>query len=157
MKIRQISVLVFASILFAPSQAAENAEFQMLLENYVQSVNQLDLDLAEQIWSQSEAVSFIQPRGHQRSFEEIKQNFYLGAMANFSERNLVIKDLSIHQLGEDTAWAEFYWDFAATFTDGKSLESSGRETQLWKKEAHGWKIVHVHYSGPATQAARQGF
>lgn len=138
-------------------EVSGSAEHIALLEDYVETVNNLDIELAKAIWSQRQPVTFIQPRGHQRGFEQIEQNFYLGAMANFSERNLTLKNLSVHSLSEDTAWAEFYWDFEATFTDGTPLTSSGRESQVWVREDDGWKIVHVHYSGMPTQEARQGF
>jgi len=48
----------------------------------------------------------------------------------------------------DSAWAEFYWDFAAKFKkDGSPLTTHGRETQVYRKTADGWRLVHVHYSG----------
>jgi len=52
----------------------------------------------------------------------------------FSERKLSIRDVSIHTYG-DSAWAEFYWDFAAKFRkDGAPLATKGRETQIYHKE-----------------------
>ena len=47
----------------------------------------------------------------------------------------------------DVAWVEFYWVFDASFTDGKPMQTKGRETQILKKIDNQWRIVHVHYSG----------
>jgi hypothetical protein len=56
------------------------------------------------------------------------------------------------------AWAEFYWDFVATVRkDGSTLTTTGRETQVHGREGQGWRIVHVHYSGPPVTGELQGF
>src|SRR5438045_6961707 len=65
----------------------------------------------------------------------------------FSERKLTVHDISLHVHG-DTAWAKFYWDFAAKFrNDGSPLTTHGRETQLYRREQGRWRLVHVHHSG----------
>lgn len=68
----------------------------------------------------------------------------------------------IHPLGHerygDTAWSEFYWDFAAKLRkDGSPLVTHGRETQIYRKEQARWRLVHVHYSGMPVTGAGQGF
>ena len=137
---------------------ADKDVFQDVLDRYVMSVNDLDLDLAEKLWSQTEDVSFIHPRGHQKGWEDIKNSFYLGAMGGFSKRSLRLKDVSVRILSDDTAWSDFYWDFSAVFkNDGTEMNSAGRETQIWKREGDGWKIVHVHYSNMPVTGEREGF
>lgn len=65
----------------------------------------------------------------------------------FSERRLTPRNISVHVYG-DGAWAEFYWDFMAKFRkDGSLLTTHGRETQVYRRTADGWRLVHVHYSG----------
>jgi ketosteroid isomerase-like protein len=129
-------------------QPADRQQIQEIIEKYAQSIDAADTDLAGQIWSQSPDVSFIHPRGHERGFDQVKQNFYVRTMGDaFSERKLRVKDIAIHMYG-DAAWAEFYWDFAAKLKkDGASLNTMGRETQIYRKERGGWRLVHVHYSG----------
>ena len=78
-------------------------------------------------------------------------------MGNFKTRDLVLKNVNIRILSEDAAWSDFYWDFNATFKDGTPIQTSGRETQVYKKEPDGWKIVHVHYSGMPVTGEREGF
>jgi len=162
--ITEILIMKFALTIFLSfficlaSWANQEDEIRKLVENYAKSVNTLDMDLAGSIWSQSEDVTFIQPRGHQKGWDHIKNHFYLGAMNNFSKRDLKVKNLSIRMLSDNSAWGEFYWEFNATFKkDGKPLQSKGRETQVWKKEKGSWKIVHVHYSSMPVTGEREGF
>ena len=156
-----VALRIVFSILLVPASLAghadEEANLRLLLDQYITSINEVDISLAEQIWSQTGQISFIHPRGHQRGWDEIKNGFYLEAMGPFAKRRLEFRDVSIHILSEDTAWAEFYWDFEAEFPDGKPLATTGRETQVLKKEADGWKIVHIHYSGPPIEEEGQGF
>ena len=67
--------------------------------------------------------------------------------APFTDRNLAMKNISIHVYG-DTAWSEFDWDFTAKLKSNNSaFESRGSETQIYRRERGGWRIVHAHYSG----------
>ena len=152
-------LLLYISILAIPaSLGSDEAELRQLVEDYASSVKTLDMDLAESLWSQSAEISFIQPRGHQRGWDRIRERFYLGAMSNFSERNLSVTDLSIRLLDENAAWGEFYWTFNGVFKkNGEKIETRGRETQVWRKENGSWRIVHVHYSGMPVTGEREGF
>jgi len=131
---KALALLIFIIIL-STACGSESDALHKLVEDYTQSVNRLDLNLAQSIWSQIDDVSFIYPRGHQKGWEEIRQSFYLGAMSNFSKRDLRIKNLSIRLIDENSAWGDFYWDFSAIFKDGKRIKTEGRETQIWKKAA----------------------
>jgi ketosteroid isomerase-like protein len=135
-------------------------EIKNLVSKYAKSIDEADLILAEELWSNSPGVSFIHPRDHEKGLEEIKQNFYVGTMGNrFLERKLDVFDLSINVYG-DTAIAEFYWHFIAKFKeDGLPHETKGRETQIYHKKAEssGWNLVHVHYSNMPVTGDREGF
>jgi ketosteroid isomerase-like protein len=74
----------------------------------------------------------------------------------FSKRKLVPKDVLAH-VYNDTAWAEFAWDFEATVrSDVTPFRSAGRETQIYRREDGQWRIVHVHYSGMPVSGELQG-
>lgn len=65
-----------------------------LLNKYVHSINECNLELAREIWDSEDAISFIHPLGYEHSFEEIKEHFYLGTMDKlFSKRDLKIKEI----------------------------------------------------------------
>ncbi|MDE0129124.1 MAG: nuclear transport factor 2 family protein [Gammaproteobacteria bacterium] len=133
------------------------AEITALLASYERSVNEMDLELAEEVWSQDSFVSFIHPCGHEQGWENVMGRFYLGTMAPLPSRHLRLRDIDVYRLTEDSAWAEFYWDFDATLPDGSPIQTSGRETQIFKRENGAWQIQNVHYSGMPTQAEGEGY
>ena len=126
----------------------ENGRILALIDKYAKSVSQADTNLASEVWSTNEAVSFIHPKGSEHSWDQVRTNVYERLMgATFIERKLTVHDVSIH-LDGDMAWAEFRWDFSAKLrTDGSLVSTRGRETQIYRKNGRGWRIVHVHYSG----------
>jgi ketosteroid isomerase-like protein len=150
--------LCLAMALTVPSAASGNRAdetkgasdaIRQQITNYTAALDAADIDLASQIWQTSADVSFIHPAGHARGWEEVKE-IYRFFGSSFSERKLTARDVSVHVNG-DTAWAEFYWHFAAKRSNGGSaVETDGRETQIYYKVGNGWRLVHVHYSGPAT-------
>ena len=150
-------ILAFTAWAQVAGDQGLHAEIMSVLGKYEQSVNEMDLDLAEAIWSQDSRVSFIHPRGHEQGWPDIRKKFYVETMGMLPTRRLEIRDVDVYRLTEDSAWAEFYWDFEATRPNGQSLESSGRETQILKFENGDWQILHVHYSGMPTQAEGEGF
>jgi ketosteroid isomerase-like protein len=103
-------------------------------------------------------VSFIHPLGHEHGLEQIEQNVYKHLMGEtFSERKLSPHDITVHVHG-DSAWAEFYWDFAAKYRkNGSPVTTHGRDTQVYWKEQGRWRLVHVHYSGMPITQERGGF
>lgn len=137
--------------------AAESESIRRLIATYTESIDKADTNLASKIWLNSPEATFIHPMSHERGFEQIEQNFYGHVMGEtFSERKLTAKDISIHVRG-DCAWSEFYWDFVAKFRkDGSPITTHGRESQVYYKQADGWRLVHVHYSGMPL-SGRQGF
>jgi ketosteroid isomerase-like protein len=135
---------------------ADVDKIQHLIAEYAKAVDTADVTLVREIWSNSPDVSFIHPLGHEHGIDQVAENVFRHLMGDtFSERKLSTRDVSIHTYG-DTAWAEFYWDFAAKFRkDGSALATKGRETQIYRKEEGRWRLVHVHYSGmPATGEGR---
>jgi len=157
----RVLVLLFSVVLAAAQNSGAQADvdsIQHLIAEYAKAVDSADVTLVKQIWSSSPDVSFIHPLGHEHGLDQVAQNVFGHLMGDtFSERKLSIRDVSIHAYG-DTAWAEFYWDFAAKFRkDGSPLATHGRETQIYRKEQGQWRLVHVHYSGMPVTGERKGF
>jgi ketosteroid isomerase-like protein len=69
----------------------------------------------------------------------------------FSKRSLTPSSEPVIHVFGDAAVAEFDWEFLATLRkDGSPVHTTGRESQFYVKFAdRGWRLVHVHYSGPA--------
>ncbi len=140
--------LVIASSLSCRSSLNQDDVIRRQIARYTAAVDAADIDLASQLWRTSPDVSFIHPAGHARGWEEVKE-IYKFFGSTFSERKLTVRDVSVHVNG-DSAWAEFYWHFAAKQTkDGAAVQTDGRETQIYNKAGNRWQLVHVHYSGPA--------
>jgi Xaa-Pro aminopeptidase len=137
--------------------AADTAAIKDLVAKYAKSVDDVDTALAAQVWWDSPEVSFIHPLGHDHGFEEIKADIYTKLMGGmFSERHLSPHDITVHLYG-DSAVVEFYWDFNAKMRkDGAPITTHGRESQVYERIQGAWRLVHVHYSGPAAQPS-QGF
>jgi ketosteroid isomerase-like protein len=142
----------------ATAPSPDEAAIRSLIADYAKSVDAADTALASRVWASTPDVSFIHPRGHEHGWAAIKSMIYEQTMGqSFSERKLSVKDVVISCYGE-TAWAEFYWDFAAKLrTDGSPLATHGRETQVYRKIDGAWRLVHVHYSGMPVTGERQGF
>ena len=131
-----------------------------LIDMYAQSISDADAKLGADVWSTTPDVSFIQPLGTQRGWDEISTVMYAKIMGGtFSKRNLKLNGEPIIQIYNDAAVVTFNWDFVAVFrADGKPAHTTGRETQVYAKlPTKGWRLVHVHYSGPPTTIPGQGF
>ncbi|MEO8727403.1 MAG: nuclear transport factor 2 family protein, partial [Acidobacteriaceae bacterium] len=133
-------------------------QIKELLRKYEVSIDNIDLNLANQIWSHAPEVILIEPRGTERGLSAIEKKFYEQTMGStFSQRKLLIESPAIHVYG-DTAWGEFTWTFHGTTRDGgKQMTTQGRESQVYHKENGRWHIVCDHYSGLPVTGARKGF
>lgn len=157
-----ISFFVLASLFIHESarsqQLTHEKAIDRLLDNYTRSINAADTTLARSLFSSKQALSFIHPRGHEKGWLQIRDNFYVGTMGLLTGRKLVITESAVHQMDKNHALVEFYWDFHATLKEGNQpLHTKGRESQLLVKENEDWKIVHIHYSGLPVSGNGQGF
>ncbi|MBE8949289.1 MAG: nuclear transport factor 2 family protein [Quinella sp. 3Q1] len=118
-----------------------------LIQNYAASICSCDIDKAAEIWQTDERTTFIHPLGTECGWESVKNNFYGKIMHGmFSERKLIIRD-TLTEIYDDAAVAIFQWDFfAVKRADGNNIETHGRESQVYRRVAGSWKIIHGHYS-----------
>jgi ketosteroid isomerase-like protein len=155
--------ILFATLaLFIPVCAAAQQEtgpaadveaIHRLIGQYTKAVDTVDLNLLSQIWSHSPEVSFIYPLGEEHGLDAIEHHVFENVMGGmFSARDLEAQGVSIHVDG-NAAWSEFHWVFHATMRkDGSAVTTRGVETQIYRKEAGMWRLVHVHYSGDTQPA-----
>lgn len=151
--------------LAAPSGAVGDdeakAQIRRDVDTYMQAVDDADPKLAATIWLTTPDATFIEPQGHERGWDEIASVVYVKLMGEtFSKRALKnVSDVTIH-VYDDAAVVEFDWDFVATLrSDGKTqVHTTGRESQVYVKfPDKGWRLVHVHYSGPPVTGPGKGF
>lgn len=140
---------------------ASAAAVETVLTTYLRSIDGCDREVIAAVWLPSPRVSFIHPRGHARGFDSVVRDFYGQTMeAPFARRTLTIVGTpDITLFAPDAAVVAFDWDFTATWREtGRELHSTGRETHVYGHFAErGWRLVHVHYSGPAKIGDGQGF
>jgi ketosteroid isomerase-like protein len=155
--------LLAAVILLAPASVAVETDsgpatdikaIRQVVERYLKAVDKVDLSLLSQIWSHSTEASFIYPMGEEHGFDDIEHHVFHDVMGGmFSARDLQTRGVTVHVNG-NAAWSEFHWIFHATMRkDGSAVTTQGVETQIYRKEAGRWRLVHVHYSEDR-QAAR---
>ena len=142
------------------SSPSEKAEIRVVVGRYMQSIDAADAAIGATVWATTPDVSFINPVGHEHGWDEIASEVYDKLMGQtFSKRMLKnSSDIAIHVYG-DAAVVEFDWDFVATLrSDGKTqVHTTGRESQVYVKlPDKGWRLVQVHYSGPAVAVPNSG-
>ena len=149
-------ILLFAIFFFISAYAEAQTDtgpapdvsaIQYVIDQYAKAVDTVDLNLLSQIWSHSPEVSFIYPLGEERGFDAIEQHVFQAVMGGmFTARDLKPEGVAIHVNG-NAAWSKFHWVFHATMRkDGSAVTTHGVETQIYRKEAGKWRLVHVHYS-----------
>jgi hypothetical protein len=134
------------------TQANTQAKIRAMVDTYMQSVDDADPKLGGTVWLTTPDASFIEPLGHERGWDQIADVIYGRLMGQtFMKRTLKnVGNVTIHVYG-DAAVVEFDWDFVATLrSDGKTeVHTTGRESQFYVNlPGQGWRLVHVHYSGP---------
>jgi len=141
-------------------QSDAKKEIRAQVDRYMMSIDEADTKLGATVWSPTPDVTFIEPTGHERGWDQIADVVYGKLMGQtFSRRSMKnVSDVSIHVYG-DAAVVEFDWDFVATLrSNGASVHTTGRESQVYIKFPDmGWRLVHVHYSGPAVSVPGSGF
>ncbi len=142
------------------SMQTRQTAIRSLIEAYVCSINEGNIDLAGTFWLTGDDASFIHPRGHERGWDEIVGNFYVGTMGELlRDRHLRLDGPATITVHGSSAVVEFDWSFDAFINaTGEPLHTQGRESQVWIDMPNkGWRLTHVHYSGPPMTGIGQGF
>ena len=156
------SLLLVSLSISAQSAATDQqsaAQIRQLIGTYMQAVDAADPNLAAKVFLTTPDVSFINPVGHERGWNQIADEVFVRLMGQtFSKRSLKASAEPVIHVYGDAAVAEFDWDFHATLRkDGSPVHTTGRESQFYVKfPDKGWRLVHVHYSGPAVPPPSNG-
>jgi ketosteroid isomerase-like protein len=153
------AMATFAQDARAARDSAARTQIRALVQRYMQSIDAAHPALGATVWSPTPDVSFINPVGHEHGWDEISSEVYTKLMGQtFSKRTLKnSSDIGIHVYG-DAAVVEFDWDFVATLrSNGSPVHTTGRESQVYVNlPGKGWRLVHVHYSGPPARVPSNG-
>jgi hypothetical protein len=119
--------------------------FHSLVALYAESIDQADTVLASNIWAPTAEISFINPAGTEYGWAGVKK-IYVKFKDDFSTRKLSFFDIKFAYY-DNVSWLTFNWIFDGTLKiNNSSVQTRGRETQIWKKVNREWRLVHVHYS-----------
>ena len=145
--VTHVALFAVSSATFARGGSeSERKAVEAIVDAYIKTINDGDLELVGKIWSHDELASFIGPQGRFSGYEEVRDKLVMSFKNGFTKRNLRKDELIIVIEGK-SAWAEFTWTFDSVGKDGTERTSRGRETQIFRKEKDGWKLMHIHYSG----------
>jgi ketosteroid isomerase-like protein len=134
------------------AEARSRTQIRHLIDLYMQAVDDADPKLAATVFLTTQDASFISPVGHERGWNQIADDIFEKLMGQtFSKRHLAAAGEPVIHVYGDAAVAEFDWNFQATLrSNGAPVHTAGRESQFYVRFADkGWRLVHVHYSGPA--------
>ena len=125
--------------------AAED-EVQQASEQFYAALNRtLDGDSSpmEQIWSHGSDVSAMHPFGSRSlGWEEVRAGWEQAAQA-FSDGQVALDDLVVVPISGDAAYTLGTEHGQAKVGDA-SIGIDWRVTNIYRREADGWKIVHHH-------------
>lgn len=105
------------------------------INRYLYSIDKADPTLGKQLFYVSPETSFIHPRGHERGWSQIAENFYGTTMGKtFSKRTLKLDaPPAIHVYG-NAAVAEFDWHFTAVRRDnGQTQHTTGAKARCGRR------------------------
>ena len=147
-----LSIAVSACQTPAADVQQDESAVREVFERYLKSVNAADLPLASEVWLQSADVVAVTPFGRFQGWDQVRDEVYIKFLQqSLTERDLQPSNVSIHTMG-DSAWLAFDWAFKGTMATGQPIESKGWESHVYQRTDRGWKIVHLHYSSPASSA-----
>ena len=139
-----VAVFAVSSVAFARGGSeSERKAVEAIVDAYIKTINDGDLELVGKIWSHDERASFLGPQGRFSGYDEVRAKLVMSFKNGVAKRNLRKDELIIVIEGK-SAWAEFTWTFDSVGKDGSERRSRGRETQIFRKEMGGWKLMHIH-------------
>ena len=136
--------------MIAENALPDSLFFSSLVALYVRSIDEADTTLASEVWSHTAEISFIGPTETEYGWNGVKK-IYQRFRDNFSARKLTFSSLKYYY-SNDISWLTYYWMFDAISATNTPVQSKGRETQIWRKINHEWRLVHVHYSAMPVSA-----
>lgn len=140
-------------LLLAGSSPAAESEEQAIRTTIARSAegwSTLNPDTNDPYYTSSDqAVFFDVAPMEYIGWKSYKEGFKK-AFANFQDFKLTLNnDLAVHRRG-NISWATTTWKADGHLKDGKVAHLEGRATLVLEKREGKWKIVHEHYSVPAS-------
>jgi ketosteroid isomerase-like protein len=125
---------------------AEKAQVKAVLDNYVTSIENEDMDLyAKTMAHLPDMVNFGTSEAPIVGWDALKK-IIDAQNAALSETKITVTDLNIHVPNTGKlAWATCLWNFKCKIGE-KPIELPVRCTWILEKQDQGWVVVHFHKS-----------
>ena len=130
-----------------PNEVAntEKEELRTRVQDYFNMVSNLDKNIADGLWANSDNISIITPRSQFVGKESIMNDFLIKTFYSMQSRKLHSLNEVINIYG-DGANVQLYWIFDTVDAKGEKHQTRGRESLVFSKIDGEWRLVHVHYS-----------
>ncbi len=112
-----------------------------------------DPEPMEELWSHASDVSVLPPSGGRvLGWEQVKASWERAAQA-FSGGQVTLEDVVVVPVGEDAAYT-MGTERGHRKVGERTIRFEGRVTNVYRREADGWKMVHHHtdYSSAMVEA-----
>jgi ketosteroid isomerase-like protein len=117
-------------------------EVKAASDRFYSALSRMDIAQLPEVWSHSESVTTMHPMGgEQVGWQAVRESFEQAAGA-MTDVHVEIAD-QIIQAGEDMAY-EVGVERGHGKVAGETISIEHRVTNVYRREAGGWKLVHHH-------------
>jgi ketosteroid isomerase-like protein len=127
--------------------AAEQAAIRAVYEKGCAGFAGGDMEIAMSPYSRDLFLFDIAPP-YRSDYEHLKQANTTLRNAMATTPTCTYEEMVIEVIDANVAYAHYILPFSATLKSGAQLSIHGRGTDIFRKTANGWKIVHEHFSVP---------
>jgi ketosteroid isomerase-like protein len=111
-------------------------------DRFYSALSRMDVEQLPELWSHSGSVTTMHPMGgEQVGWQAVRESFEQAAGA-MTDAHVEIAD-QIIQTGEDMAY-EVGVERGSAKVAGETITIEQRVTNVYRREAGGWKLVHHH-------------
>jgi ketosteroid isomerase-like protein len=111
-------------------------------DRFYSALSRMDIEQLPEIWSHSDSVTTMHPMGgEQVGWQAVRESFEQAAGA-MTDAHVEIAD-QIIQAGDDMAY-EVGIERGSAKVAGETISIEHRVTNVYRREAGGWKLVHHH-------------
>lgn len=123
-------------------------EIAAMVERYAKAIETQGKEEFCGLWADTPDCVLISITSQYVGVERIYQDFLIGRIqAAYAQIRLIPEDVEIHEVSGSLATVVFrYHTECIRRENGEPYGINGLETQVYIREAEGWRLLHVHYS-----------
>ncbi|KST65553.1 YybH family protein [Mastigocoleus testarum] len=135
----------------AANQSADDIFFKQLTDTTYAAWNTCNPDkVAEFYLNDPKLVIYDATPLKYQGWKEFKAGIQTHLFGKLNHFKLTAND-DLHATRHDNlVWVTFTYHLSAETKNGQSIETEGRQTDLWEKHNGKWAIVHEHTSAPVS-------